>query len=639
MTRLIKEEKGVISIAMAIIIPVIIFGVIYVYAMLDKPQKENTAHKIVYASSEAYLSRYNAYLFEQMGLLANLDADGLKPIIVHYLKRNKLIADLDTVNLSISYEQLSKPDVFNEAVNEAAAVLVGNAIVTYGVDLLDQFTAVDKIRSLNQTIHNFEKKMSEQFDKVGASVFLRTIESCRDVQSGRITIDALKSHLFSQNDAFYKNFNALSSVISKMKSAADEPKQTMKTFVESKETQWREMEASFMNDQKDYLLLIESIEARYALIEFEDASVNRLTTQIESEKLKKPLNLNKMDELSARLAESEGEISDNYAEIAAIVSEILGASEDKPPSLIEELRHLILEAENLFSGIDIGSGALNLDDAYKHSVNDSFDFNLDAATKAKLNEYYLAIFSSYDLNCPRVFDPQNRQNVLRSIKGEAEYLISGLAKEKQSISLVRLKIVAIRSAANLVTLLSDKDKLTSLSTATVAIPQPWRSLAYGAAIMAWSGVESYSDINRLMKGEGFYFLKTHTQWAIDFDGLFNGSWKNKVNVKHSTESKQQTESKQETESKQQTKSKQSISDPNMYYLDYLRLLLLIQDEETTLLRAMDLIEAELVGASEGKTSLANYSRGHIIDLTWRVQTMFGLFSEDESAIHMRNGFD
>jgi hypothetical protein len=525
MTRLIREEKGVISIALAIVIPVIVIGVIYVYAMLDKPQQENTAHKIVYASSEAYLSRYNAYLFEQMGLLANLDADGLKPIIVHYLKRNKLIADYDTVNLSISYEQLSTPEVFKDAVEEAASVLVGHAIVTYGVNILDQFTVVDKIRSLNQTIHNYEKKMSEQFDKVGASTFLRTVEACRDVQTGRRSLDALKSHLNSQNDAFYMNFDALSSVISNLKSAVEEPEQMMKTFVESKVTQWRDMEASFMNDQRDYLQLAGSIEAKYELIESEDVSVNQLTTEIETEKLKKPLNQDKLDQLSARLADAEGTIADSYAEIAAIVSEVLGAAEEKPPSMIDGLKALLLEAEHLFSGIEIGSGSLTLDVAYKHSVNDSFDINLDAVTKAKLNEYYLSIFSSYDLNCPRVFDPQNRQNVLRGIKGEAEYLISGIDKEKQSISLVRLKIVAIRSAANLVTLLCDKDKLATVSTATLAIPQPWRSLAYSAAIVAWCGVESYSDINRLMKGEGFYFLKTQTQWAVDFDGLFNGTWK------------------------------------------------------------------------------------------------------------------
>ncbi len=540
--------------------------------------------------------------------------------------RNKLIADRDAVNLSISYEQLSKPDVFNEAVNEAAPVLVGNAMVTYGVNLLDQFTVANKIRSLNQTIHNYEKKMSEQFDKVGVSAVLRTIEACRDVQSGRIALDALESQLYEQNEAFIHNYDDLLSMISNLKATIEEPQKTIKTFVESKEAQWQEMAVSFKNDQRDYQNLAESIAARYELIETNDDLVHQLTAQIDSEKLKKPLNQDKLDQLSARLAETEGAISDSFAEITAIVSEMLGKEEEKPPSMLEVLKQMLLEAEHLFSGIEIGSGALDLEDAYKHSANDSFDTSLDALTKVKINEYFLAIFSSYDLNCPRVFDPQNRQKILRGIKGEVEYLISGLAKEKQSISLVRLKIVAIRSAANLVTLLCDKDKLTSLSTATVAIPQPWRSLVYSTAIVVWSGVESYSDINRLMRGEGFYFLKTQAQWAVDFDGLINGSWKNKVNEKQSTESKLSTE------------SKQSITDPNMYYLDYLRLLLLIQDEETTLLRAMDLIEAELIGTSEGKTSLANFSRGHVIELTWYVQGIFGLFAEDESAIHMRNGF-
>lgn len=632
MTRLIKEEKGVVSIAMAIIIPVIVLGVICVYAILDKPQQENAAHKIVYASSEAYLSRHNAYLFEQLGLLANLDSNGLQSIIEHYLKRNKLITDREAVTLSIGYEHLSNPDVFNEAVNEAATVLVGNAMVTYGVNLLDQFTFAEKIRALNQTIHIYEEKMSEQFDKIGISAFLRTIEACNDVQSGRRALDALESQLNAQNNAFFKVYEDLLSVVKPLKETIVKPQQTMKAFVESKEAEWGEMAASFRNDQSDYLHLADSIKSKYELIESDEVSLKLLMAEIESEKLKKPLNQDKIEQLNTRHAEVEDAISGSNKEIALIVSDMLGAVEEDPPSMIEGLKHLILEAAYLFSGIEIGSGSLNLDDALKHSVNDFFNTNLDTVTKVTLNEYYLAIFSSYDINCPRAFDPQNRQNILRGIKGEAEYLISGIAAEKQSVSLVRLKIVAIRSAANLVTLLCDKDKLASLSTATVAIPQPWRSLAYSAAIIAWSGVESYSDINRLMKGEGLYFLKTQAQWAIDFDGLFDGSWKDKISVKPAIDLKLSAESKKSIT------EKQTVTDPNMYYLDYLRLLLLIQDEDMTLLRAMDLIEAELMETSEGTKSLVDFSRGHVIDLTWNVQGIFGLVSESESRIHMRNGF-
>ena len=253
MPQLIKEEKGVVSIVMAIIIPVIVFGVLYVYAMLDRPQQENTAHKIVYASSEAYLSRYNAYMFEQMGLLTNLDTDGLQPIIVHYLVRNKLVADRDAVKLSISYEQLSNPDVFNEAVNEAATVLVGNAFVAYGVNLLDQFAFAEKIKSLNQSIQNKEKKLSEQFDKIGASHLLNTIKMCRDVQAGRRELEALKDHLFAQKEIFFKTLDDLLAVLSSVKATSEVPQQAMKTFVESKEAHFRELEEAFMKDQRDFL--------------------------------------------------------------------------------------------------------------------------------------------------------------------------------------------------------------------------------------------------------------------------------------------------------------------------------------------------------------------------------------------------
>jgi hypothetical protein len=623
MNRFFNEEKGVVSIVMAIIIPVLVIGVLYVYAMLDKPQQENTAHKIVYASSDAYLSRYNAYLFEQMGILANLDNGGLEPLIKHYLMKNGLIDQPESVSLTINYEQLNSPSIFKEAVNEAATILIGNAFVDYGVSLLDQFAYAEKIKALNQTIQNQEKKLLVQFDKVGTTKYLRQIEACRNVQSGRRALEALTMHIFAQNDAFFKTSEDLFALISSVNTTIEDPHQAMMSFVEAKVTQWCEIEATFINQQQVDMALIALIKLRYEQIESDEATADQLTAQIESEKSKKPMNPDIIDQLIASRAKVEDAISVIYTEIASAVSERLGAEEEQPPSLVELLKQLLLEAEYLLSGIEIGTGSLILDEAYKHSVNDFHEPKWDIATKVKMNEYYLSIFSSYDLNCPRVFDPQNRHSSLRGIKGEAEYLMSGLLKEKQSISFVRLKIVAIRSAANLVTLLSDKDKLTRLSNATVMIPQPWQSITYGAAILAWSGIESYSDINRLMKGEGFYFLKTQTQWAIDFDALFDGSWKNKV----------------KTDAKSTLSDKRQIMDPNMYYLDYLRLLLLIQDEQITLLRAMDLVEAELLGATDGKTSLINFSRGHDIDLTWKAQGILNLFIGEESTIHMRNGFE
>lgn len=636
---MIKEDKGVISIAMAILIPVIIFGVLYVYTLLDKPKQENRVHKIVYASSEAYLSRYNAYLFNEMGVLANLDSDTLEPLILHYLLRNKCIVSRESVVLDINYEKLNEIATYKEAIVEASTVLIGNAMVGYSIDLLNQFELAEKVRTMNQSIQNYEKKLSEQFDKKGATRFLTRIKLCRDVQTGKREITALKSTLNLQYETYFETIEALKAAITTIKATIVEPKQAMAAFLEAKEAQWRASETEFVTAHQTYLKDISKIDVQFIQLELEEETKRQLAIQIDIEKKKMPLNQDEINRLEALYTEVEGVIARGFDEIHAIASEKLALFEEMPPSIIQTFKELLLEAEYLFSGIEIGSGEIVLKEAFKHSVNNQdepYVNTSDLTQKATVNEYYLSVFSSYDLRCPRVFDPQNRQKSLRSIKGEVEYLISGLEKEKQSIRVVRLKIFAIRSAANLVTLLCDKDKLTQLSMATVALPQPWRSLVYGAAIVTWSGAESYSDINRLMKGEGLYFLKTQAQWALDYEALLNGSWKTKMTVHLSEGATNDTL----TVDNQPTSDEQSnIMDARLYYMDYLRVLLLLQDEKTTLLRAMDLVESELSDVSEGKMSLSNFSRGHVIDVTWMTLGTFGRLSNQYSTLHMRNGFE
>jgi|GEM_PF-1708487 len=627
MYRLLKEDKGVISIMMAILIPVIILGVITVYTILDKQLQENTIHKIIYASSEAYLSHYNAYLFDEMALLANLDKDSLEPLIVHYLQKNMLIESPEAVDILVVYEKMNTPSVFKEAIVDASTILIGNAVVDYGIDLLDQFALFEKIKTLNQSIQNQEKALSKQFDQSGATEFIKTLRQ-QEVQKGKSQLMAFKNYINAQTEQYHVVLDGLKSELARVKVTMSDPKQAITTFIEAKEAQWHEAELIFANDQLSFLHLIAQMESLYAQIESEALSKLELTAQIDSETQKTPLDKVAVNQLQTRLEGVEAKIATIYAEMDAILSEELDSKVSKAPTLIQTLKEILLDAEYLFSGVEIGSSELKLDVAFKHATNQSEGPSAEGLTlaqKIKLNAYYLSIFSSYDLNCPRVFDPQNRQKSIRLLKGEVEYLISGLTKEKQSISFVRLKIFALRSAANLVTIMCDKEKLTQISTATVALPQPWRTLAYGGAIAAWSGIESYSDINRLMKGEGFYLLKSDAQWALGFNNLLDGTWKNKM-----------------TSNANDNKSKQippNITDPNLFYLDYLWLLLSLQDEQTTLLRAMELTESELLSLSENKTSLVNFSRGHSIALTWQPMDLFKRVSAENATLHMRNGFE
>lgn len=614
--RYLIEQEGVISILLLLLLPVMILGSVYTYCLLLEHANENKAHKIAFACSEAYLSRNNAYLFDNFGMIATLDSESLEKSVQYYFEQNQLIDNAQDAKVNVAFSTLNNAFIFKEASIDAATTVVAHELLNYSIGLLDQLEVADKIRMVSKTIQNGERNLSEQLDQSGATEIIKKLASCEDVIKGKEDVTTLLKYLDEKHQTFYSNLIALKKQVNEFSTSEKPIGVSISGFINTKINDWNSVEATFLEQYNQYISFASDLMRQLENVETYQIKLSEILESLESLE-----SVEATSDTSLRIEALKNE-SELYSSLVAEglnqvkqLSEALYVAESfQRPTVIDLLTNIAYEIESLMSGIKIGNNQLVLKEEYDLNPNDDSYEHLSFSERILLNEYYIAVFSSYDEHCPRKIGYRNRLTEKRLIKGEVEYLISGEPIEKKSISNTRIKLFGIREAANMVTLISDSEKLKQISNATIALPQPWRTIAFGASIAAWCSVESYSDVNRLMKGEGFYFFKSKEQWATDFDTLLSGGWRTSVSESKTSES---TSSKSATESK-------GILDTKMYYLDYLRVLLLMQSEMETVNRAMQLIACELDNISGGKNKLANFSRGHKVELIWNNELPFGL---------------
>ena len=150
---------------------------------------------------------------------------------------------------------------------------------------------------------------------------------------------------------------------------------------------------------------------------------------------------------------------------------------------------------------------------------------------------------------------------------EKEYIISGKLSDAENLKAVKWRIIAMREVANLTFLESDK-KMRSIATAIAEV----LTLGYGGevgaqAVMAmWASLESMNDYELLINGKKVDGMKSHLTWAMDKESILNGWTGDYVDM--------------------------NCPDGDTYS-DYLGLLTYMMNQDTKLLRIMDLIQINM----------------------------------------------
>lgn len=206
-----------------------------------------------------------------------------------------------------------------------------------------------------------------------------------------------------------------------------------------------------------------------------------------------------------------------------------------------------------------------------------------------LKKFYSSIGSSGEklLLCEYIMDrfknAVDRENTDGEtfFSNEAEYILKGKFDDRNNASAVKRDLFLLRTALNIVHIYSDPEKSRiTLEAASGAGP-------YAAAVQfvfaaAWAGAEAQEDINLLYSGGKVSFLKSSSDWKLDFDSIIGG---------------------------EKVISSGYRGGDGLDYSQYLRLLLLTRSREDLIKRTMDLIQINMKGRYNIQFDLRNCCTG------------------------------
>ena len=152
---------------------------------------------------------------------------------------------------------------------------------------------------------------------------------------------------------------------------------------------------------------------------------------------------------------------------------------------------------------------------------------------------------------------------------EVEYIINGYKSESANVNMVKSKILMIRLVSNILHIYTNSSKIARVRILAQAL-STWSAglcslLIEALLVGAWAMLESVNDIDLLSKGKSVMFFKTSDDWVTDISGSVKSSAK-----------------------------EANTSNPLCFnYHDYLRIFLLLENEDTKACRIQDLIQLNM----------------------------------------------
>ncbi len=152
---------------------------------------------------------------------------------------------------------------------------------------------------------------------------------------------------------------------------------------------------------------------------------------------------------------------------------------------------------------------------------------------------------------------------------EVEYIINGYKSESANVNMVKSKILMIRLISNILHIYTNSSKIARVRILAQAL-STWSAglcslLIEALLVGAWAMFESVNDIELLSEGKSVMFFKTSDDWVTDISG-----------------------------SVKSTAKEAKTSNPLCFnYHDYLRIFLLLENEDTKSRRIQDLIQLNM----------------------------------------------
>ena len=160
------------------------------------------------------------------------------------------------------------------------------------------------------------------------------------------------------------------------------------------------------------------------------------------------------------------------------------------------------------------------------------------------------------------------------LKYQLEYILYGKETDLENLEKTAETILAIRLAANLVTILQDTEKMELAEALGSALAflcfmqEELQPLFKTAIVLIWTYMESLADVRTLLNGEEVPLIKNSSQWETSLASAFSGSVES------------------------------SSGGSGLDYETYLQILLYLESGSTKNFRLMDLMEMD-IRATEG----------------------------------------
>lgn len=224
------------------------------------------------------------------------------------------------------------------------------------------------------------------------------------------------------------------------------------------------------------------------------------------------------------------------------------------------------------------------------------------------SEIYLDSYINSFFSCRT--DEKTEKSFFRN---EIEYILYGSFSDAENGKKAGTSVYALRTALNMAYIYSSQTMLSqTLTLAESLTPGPFAPLTQLLIIAAWSALESFNDLQNLKEGNRIPLMKSESTWKVDLESVASGEFRRGMIV--------------------------NDSESGMSYRSYLMILLLAEDNETKLLRIMDLIQINMKGSDRSDFVFENMFCGFTAAVEIEKKSLYAGIGSGKTSVRISHTY-
>ena len=638
----INKKSGppaVISVYLALIL-LLVTGLIFTVTESARVSAARARlYSVSYMAADSVFSSFAEPVFEDYGVMFLwMNETDIENSFSDYAEKNLEYSDLSLLIFTDLY-RMSLKEVNISSITQPADN-GGGVFAEQVFEYMDYFLAenaldsvLDGLSVFEQTdaVSNFMEKISEQqetFTKVEEAVskINETTEAAKSAENPSDYLDemleALEDYTETGSSSSATDFSSafsslkssasvLSEYLTKIDEESDEYYECAENAMEATDQLESDLENEIENLSGDiYETLKEQIEElrqKSADTDYDyfGVSANNETAEKYSQMLSSldSLYSSLSEELSSENAESYKTLVSEYAAVfESLDPDALNINLDSETTEKEDGSFLSSVSDLFTDGfLSLVAGEISENEIETDSLpsltsgnttedtDESESFPESAGDRAVFCEYVLQHFGNY-----------TDTNSSAALSYEVEYIIAGKVSDKENLSAVVTDIALIRASLNFVSLLKDSEKKSEAYTLAAAIVGftglPVLITVCQLFILSiWAMAEGISDVKTLLEGGKVETIKSSDSWNISISSLKNFT-KSDISA--------------------------SSSDSGLGYESYLRILLLLKNENILYLRTLDMIQANMCANENENFLISDCVTAVVLDAEYEVPYLF-----------------